>query len=145
MLRKSRGTAGNPPQYTRKQSAASDGCINQGTKYLSAEKLANALDLFGAHERRRVTAAFNFEHSRPGIATDRDIGLSFRVALGIGHHHADPPHSVRLLRARPERPRDCCTAEQRDEVAASHASPKAQECAKSKSKHSTARNARQGI
>src|ERR1700730_2439127 len=42
------------------------------------------------------------------------------------HEQADPPHPLGLLRARPERPRNCCTAEQRDYVAASHASPKAQ-------------------
>ena len=30
----------------------------------------------------------------------RDAGLSFRVALGIGHQHADPPHAIGLLRAR---------------------------------------------
>jgi transposase len=32
----------------------------------------------------------------------RDIGLCFRVALGIAHQHTDPPHSLGLLRARCE-------------------------------------------
>ena len=35
----------------------------------------------------------------------RDPGLSFPVALGKRHQHADPPHPVGLLRARGERPR----------------------------------------
>jgi hypothetical protein len=34
------------------------------------QELANTLDLFMARERRRVTAALDFEDSRPGIATD---------------------------------------------------------------------------
>ena len=49
-----------------------------------------------------------------------DEGLSFPVALGIAHQHADPPHALGLLRARRERPRSCRAPEERDEVAASH-------------------------
>ena len=49
----------------------------------------------------------------------RKAGLSFRVALGIPHQHADPPHALALLRARVERP-DCRTAEKRDELASPH-------------------------
>ena len=33
-----------------------------------------------------------------------DEGLSFRVALGIPHQHADAPHAVGLLRTRGEGP-----------------------------------------
>ena len=50
----------------------------------------------------------------------RDAGLSFRVALGEGHQHADAPHAIGLLRARRERPRSRRAAEQRDELAALH-------------------------
>jgi hypothetical protein len=45
-----------------------------------------------------------------------DPSLSFRVALTIGHQHADPPHPLALLRARHERPRGS-GAKQRDELA----------------------------
>ena len=48
-----------------------------------------------------------------------DEGLSFPVALGIPHQHTDPPHSVRLLRARRKRPRGR-TAEKGDELASPH-------------------------
>jgi hypothetical protein len=37
------------------------------------------------------------------------------VALGKGHQDTDPPHPIRLLRARGERP-CCCRAEQRYEL-----------------------------
>src|SRR5262249_978470 len=49
----------------------------------------------------------------------RDPCLCFLIALGIGHQHADAPHTVPLLRPRRERP---CgwAAEQRDELAALH-------------------------
>jgi hypothetical protein len=49
-----------------------------------------------------------------------DPSLSFRVALTIGHQHADPPHPLALLRARRERPSCRRAAEQRDELAAPH-------------------------
>src|SRR5262249_31508242 len=49
-----------------------------------------------------------------------DEGLSFPVALGKRHQHADAPHPFALLRARRERPRNCCGPEERDEVAAVH-------------------------
>src|SRR6266478_4512164 len=45
-----------------------------------------------------------------------DIGIAFRNR----HQHADTTNSLRLLRARRERPCGCCAAEQRDELAASH-------------------------
>ena len=35
-----------------------------------------------------------------------------------GEEEADPQHLARLLRACRERPRNCCAAEQRDELAA---------------------------
>ena len=53
------------------------------------------------------------------IAERRDTGLSFRVALGIPHQRADPPHPLALLRARRERPRRRA-AEQGDELAPPH-------------------------
>ena len=46
-------------------------------------------------------------------------GLCFRVALGIAHQHADPPHALGLLRARGERPRSRRAAKKRDELAPS--------------------------
>jgi hypothetical protein len=49
----------------------------------------------------------------------REARLSFRIIGGEIHEHADPPHALRLLRARRQRPRCCSTAEQRDELAAS--------------------------
>jgi hypothetical protein len=51
-----------------------------------------------------------------------DLGLPFRVALGIRHKRTNPPHSIRLLRARRERPDGRRTAEQRDERAPLHSS-----------------------
>jgi hypothetical protein len=39
---------------------------------------------------------------------------------GLPRQHTDPSHYVKLLRARRERPRDSCAAEQRDELAAAH-------------------------
>ena len=41
------------------------------------------------------------------------------LAAFVRHQHADPPHSIRLLRMRCERPRRRCTTEQRDELASS--------------------------
>jgi hypothetical protein len=43
-------------------------------------------------------------------------GVCFRIALGIVPKHANPPHSVALLRSRSERPR----AKRRDERPPSH-------------------------
>src|SRR5215467_4513542 len=47
-------------------------------------------------------------------------GLSFGIVRHPGHKHADAPNTLRLLRARGKRPRDCRAAEQRDEGAAPH-------------------------
>jgi len=49
-----------------------------------------------------------------------NAGPSFRVALGVGHQRADPPHPLALLRARRERP-SRRAAEECNEVAPSHA------------------------
>jgi hypothetical protein len=49
-----------------------------------------------------------------------DADLSFPVALGIPHHHADAPHPLGLLRARRERPCDDRAANKRDEFASFH-------------------------
>src|SRR5262249_14371923 len=49
----------------------------------------------------------------------RRLFLSFRIASGAAHQHADAPHPRRLLRARRKRPCSCA-AEQRDEFAPLH-------------------------
>src|SRR6516165_11624223 len=54
------------------------------------------------------------------LAECRNPGLNFRIALGIRHQHADPPHAFGLLRARRQRPRGSRSAEQRDELAPRH-------------------------
>src|SRR5262249_5343904 len=46
----------------------------------------------------------------------RDAGSAFRIVRGGAHQHADAPHFLALLRARPERPRCGRAAEQREEV-----------------------------
>ena len=43
-------------------------------------------------------------------------GLSFRIAFGIYHQHADSPDALGLLRVCSERPRDRRVAEERDEL-----------------------------
>src|SRR5215472_15914229 len=48
-----------------------------------------------------------------------DPGLKFRIIRGCGQEHADPTHTLTLLRSRRERPRSRA-AEQRDELAAVH-------------------------
>src|SRR5262249_52351010 len=50
----------------------------------------------------------------------REPRLRFGVALGSGRDDPDPPHPVRLLRARRERPRRRRAAEQCDELASFH-------------------------
>src|SRR5262245_20473713 len=52
-----------------------------------------------------------------------DAGSPFWIVRGRGHQHADPPHSLRLLRPRRKRPCRRCTAEQRDELAPPHVEP----------------------
>jgi hypothetical protein len=46
--------------------------------------------------------------------------LSFWIALGICHQHADAPHSLGLLRARRERPDDRSAAKHDDKIAPSY-------------------------
>jgi hypothetical protein len=50
----------------------------------------------------------------------RYAGLIYRIARGRGQQHADAPHPLALLRARRERPSDCCAAEKGDELAPPH-------------------------
>jgi hypothetical protein len=47
----------------------------------------------------------------------RHSGLSFPI-VGTANQHADPPHPLRLLLARRERPRGSRAADQRDELTA---------------------------
>src|SRR4029077_1051342 len=49
----------------------------------------------------------------------RDMGLCFRVGLGIAHQHTNPSHTVGVLRARRDRQRRRA-AEERDELAPFH-------------------------
>src|SRR5262249_23094885 len=51
-----------------------------------------------------------------------DKGWSFPFVLGIRHQHANPPHPLRLLRARRERPRCGRATEKRYELAPLHVS-----------------------
>src|SRR5262249_35069530 len=53
------------------------------------------------------------------LAQRRVPQQNFRVAFGVRHQDADPPHLVRLLRPRGERPA-YCTAEKRDELTPLH-------------------------
>jgi hypothetical protein len=50
----------------------------------------------------------------------RNAGLPFHIVRGYIREHADAPHALALLRARRERPRRRCAAEQRDELASFH-------------------------
>jgi hypothetical protein len=52
------------------------------------------------------------------LAECSDPSLSFRVALGIGHQHANKPHQLGLLRSCRQRPRRRA-ADQREELASS--------------------------
>src|SRR5262245_53398436 len=56
---------------------------------------------------------------REPLREPREVGLCVRIVFAPCHQHADPPHPVRLLRARRERPRRRA-AEQRDELASFH-------------------------
>jgi len=50
------------------------------------------------------------------LAERRDVVLSFKIALGIRHQHADAPHPLTLLRPRCARPRRRRAAEEGDEL-----------------------------
>jgi hypothetical protein len=67
-------------------------------------------------------AAFRPPELPESLPERRDAGLSFWVALGIRHQHADPSHPIALLRVHGERPSGCCAADKGDEIAASHVS-----------------------
>jgi hypothetical protein len=55
----------------------------------------------------------------------REAGLIFRIVRGCGQENADAPYTLGLLRARHERPRDSCSAKDRNELAPFHrADPK---------------------
>ena len=50
-------------------------------------------------------AAFRPPQILESLAERGDAGLFFRIALGKGRQHADPPHSIGLLRPGRKRPR----------------------------------------
>src|SRR5262245_40082896 len=49
-----------------------------------------------------------------------EASLKFRIVRGREQEHTDAPHALALLRPRGERPRRCCAAKQRDEIASLH-------------------------
>jgi hypothetical protein len=61
-----------------------------------------------------VTERFRPPELLKSLPERRDEDQSFRVALGMRHQHADPPHPVRLLRARRKRPRRRPTEKRND-------------------------------
>src|SRR5262245_29114671 len=71
---------------------------------------------FPANVDPEIVALHPCELPKP-LPECRDEGLSFRVALGICHQHADPAHCTGLLHPCRQRPRRRA-AEQRDELAA---------------------------
>src|SRR5262249_16870457 len=66
------------------------------------------------------TATLHPPELRECLQECRDEKLSFPVAFWISHQHADAPHPLALLRARRQRQRGCCAADQRDELAPFH-------------------------
>src|SRR5262245_11907887 len=54
------------------------------------------------------------------LLDDRDTTLRFWITFGEHQEHADPPHPLRLLRARRERPCRNRAAKQRHELASFH-------------------------
>jgi opacity protein-like surface antigen len=54
------------------------------------------------------------------IHKSSNASTTFGIIFGGRHQHSDPPHTLCLLRARPNRPRDRCGPEERDEFAAGH-------------------------
>src|SRR5262245_21626442 len=65
-------------------------------------------------------ASFRPTHVLQRFPERRNAGLSLRIALGKAHQYTDPPHPVRLLRARRERPRRRGAGEQRYDLATVH-------------------------
>jgi len=65
-------------------------------------------------------APFNPAQALQALQQRRDIGLSFRVALGVSHEHADAPHPLVLLLPRRQRPCSGRTTEKPNELAPSH-------------------------
>src|SRR5262249_12843413 len=51
-----------------------------------------------------------------------DARLPYWIVRSIGHQHADPPHTFRLLRTRHQGPHGCA-ADQHDELAPVHSIP----------------------
>jgi response regulator RpfG family c-di-GMP phosphodiesterase len=96
--------------------------------------LADMLDELGytvAAEAASIDEALEAARNGPAeflqpLQECRVAGLCFGIVCGEVHEHADPPHPFGLLRTRSERPR-CRAAEERDEVAPSHANSPVEE------------------
>src|SRR5262249_3660315 len=69
-------------------------------------------------------ASFNPAQALEASQQRCDIRLSLRIPLGVPHEHADAPHPLGLMRPRRERPCRHRAAEQCDEVAPFHPSPR---------------------
>src|SRR5262249_4588139 len=65
-------------------------------------------------------AAINPAQLLQALQECRKASLALRIVRRQAHEHADASHALRLLRARPERPRDRRAAEHRDQRATSH-------------------------
>src|SRR5262249_36931814 len=65
-------------------------------------------------------AAIDPAQLREPLHECRHASLKLWIVRGARHQYPDAPHSLRLLRARRERPHCCRAAEQRDEVAPLH-------------------------
>src|SRR5262249_22829078 len=71
-----------------------------------------------AQRDTQITALLPAERTEP-----LHQGGGIRIPHGVvwrSHQHADASHALALLRARRERPRNGCAAEQRDEVSPVH-------------------------
>src|SRR5215831_18188738 len=92
--------------------AASQDDVRRERKELG-RVFANALGIARPPARVDLDVAGDGPARLPQPLQERgDAGLPFRILRGRGHEHADAPHPL-ALRARRERVRRCCAAEQR--------------------------------
>jgi hypothetical protein len=66
-------------------------------------------------------AAFRPTKPLKPLPERREAGLRFRIVLGIADKHSDPPHLIRLLRTRGERPRRRRTTQNTEKFPPPHA------------------------